>query len=423
MIVVGLMSGTSADAIDAVVVRLTQEGTTLWLETLAWVEHPHPASVHARILELFPPHRGSVRAVCEANVLIGEAFAQAALAAIAQAGLSPSQVDLIASHGQTIYHQVMPGRVRSTLQIGSGAVIAERTGVTTVADFRARDIAAGGHGAPLVSFVDALLFALPGRCVAVQNIGGIANVTVLGEHVLAFDTGPGNAPIDHAAARLSGGTLRCDLDGRWAAQGRVHPPLLAAMLAHPYFKQSPPKSTGRELFGAPFADIWIDRALAQGLSSFDILATLTALTAQSIAQAYADFIPGGVDRVILGGGGARNPTLVNMLREALKPQTEILSASDLGLSADAKEAISFAILGYFTIHGWTSTLTACTGAQHPTVLGHVVPGENYRHLMQTVIQSGQPPQRIRLIDRSADGVRTGIDDEKQVDKPLPHAVY
>lgn len=402
MIVVGLMSGTSADAIDAAVVRLVPEGPTLWLETLAFIEYPHPAAVRAQILELFPPHRGSVRAVCEANVLIGEAFAGAAWAAIERAGLSPQQVDLIASHGQTIYHQVTPGRVRSTLQIGSSAVIAERTGITTVADFRSRDIAAGGQGAPLVSFVDALLFAEAGQCVAVQNIGGIANVTVLGERVFAFDTGPGNAPIDHAAARLSGGALRCDMDGRWAAQGQVQHELLAAMLTHPYFSQPPPKTTGRETFGAPFADAWIDRALAQGCSPFDILATLTALTARSIAQAYADFIPGGVDRVILGGGGARNPTLVRMLREALGAQVELLRSTDLGLSADGKEAISFAILGYFTVHGWPNTLADCTGAQHPSVLGHLVPGKNYRDILQQVVHAGPAPQRVRIRPTSVD---------------------
>ncbi len=396
MIVVGLMSGTSADAIDVAVVRLEQDGPTLWLETLAFVEYPHPARVRRYILDLFPPRRGSVRAVCEANVLIGEAFAQAVLAGIAEAGLPPHAVDLIASHGQTIYHQVTPGRVRSTLQIGASAVIAEQTGITTAADFRMRDVAAGGQGAPLVSYVDALLFGLPGRTVAVQNIGGIANATILGEQVFAFDSGPGNALIDHAAARLSGGALRCDLDGRWAAQGVVQPALLAELLAHPYFAQRPPKTTGREVFGAPLADRFLDRALALGLSQFDILATLTALTAQSIARAYADWVPGGVERVIIGGGGGRNPTLVGMLKQALGAQVELVSSDVFGLSSDGKEAIAFAVLGYLTLHGWPGTLAGCTGAQHPAVLGHLVPGDNYHRCLAKVGEVTQPPERIQI---------------------------
>lgn len=396
MIVVGLMSGTSADAIDVAVVRLDQEGSTLWLETLAFIEYPHPVQVRQRILDLFPPRRGSVRAVCEANVLIGEAFAEAALAGIAQAGLSPREIDLIASHGQTIYHQVAPGRVRSTLQIGSSAVIAERTDITTAADFRARDIAAGGQGAPLVSCVDALLFGAPGRTVAVQNIGGIANATILGEQVFAFDTGPGNALIDHAAARLSGGELRCDLDGRWAAQGAVQSALLSDLLAHPYFARRPPKTTGREVFGAPLADLFIDRALALGLSRFDVLATLTALTAQSIARAYIDWVPSGVERVILGGGGGRNPTLVEMLKQALGPQVELVSSDAFGLSSDGKEAIAFAVLGYLTLHGWSGTLATCTGAKHPVVLGHLVPGNNYRECIKKVSKVEQLPERIKI---------------------------
>ncbi|MBN1937273.1 MAG: anhydro-N-acetylmuramic acid kinase [Anaerolineae bacterium] len=396
MIVVGLMSGTSVDAIDAAVVRLEQDGPTLWLEPLVFVEYPHPAQVRQRILDLFPPHRGSVRAVCEANVLIGEAFAEAALVAIAQARLSPHEVDLIASHGQTVYHQVAPGHVRSTLQIGTSAVIAERTGLTTVADFRARDIAAGGQGAPLVSFVDVLIFGVPGQTVAVQNIGGIANATILGEQTFAFDTGPGNALIDHAAVRLSNGELRCDQDGRWAAQGKVQPALLVDLLAHPYFEQRPPKTTGREVFGAPLADAFIDRALALGLSRFDILATLTALTAQSIAQAYADFVPGGVDRVVLGGGGGRNPTLVKMLKQALRPQVSVAFSDDFGLSSDGKEAIAFAVLGYLALYGWPGTLAACTGARRPTVLGHLVPGDNYRECLHKVLEVMEPPERIKI---------------------------
>ena len=397
MIAIGLMSGTSADAIDAAVVRLWRTQDTLYLESLAYIEQPHPPSTRRRILNLFPPHRGSARAICEVNVLIGEAFAKTALATIEAAGLVPSQIDLIASHGQTIYHQVEPGHTRSTLQIGEPAVIAERTGITTVADFRPRDIAAGGQGAPLVSYIDHLCFYQPNLTRVIQNIGGIGNATVLGQETFAFDTGPGNALIDHAASRLSGGKREYDRDGAWAARGTIHQGLLTDLLDHPYFAQQPPKTTGRELFGAAFADRVIDRAQEMGLSQFDIMATLTALTAHSIARAYTDFVPTPVDQVILSGGGQRNATLLQMIKQELSPTVNLRPADAFGISSDGKEALSFAVLGYLTLHGWTGTLSACTGADHPSVLGHITPGKNYRQLLDQIVQEqALPPQHLSI---------------------------
>ncbi|MBN1583011.1 MAG: anhydro-N-acetylmuramic acid kinase [Anaerolineae bacterium] len=397
MLIVGLMSGTSADGIDAAVVKFSQERELVRIKILACIELPHLAQVRRQILNLFPPNRGSARAICETNVAIGDAFAIAALKAIETAGLTPSQVDLVASHGQTIYHQVEPGHLRSTLQIGEPAVIAEKTGITTISNFRPRDIAAGGQGAPLVSYIDYLLFHKPGHTRAIQNIGGIGNVTVLSDTVFAFDTGPGNALIDHAASRLSGEKLVCDLDGKWAARGTIHQGILSKLLAHPYLKQPPPKTTGRELFGATFANQVIDDALTIKLSPYDILATLTAFTADSIARAYADFIASSVNEVILSGGGQRNPTLVQMLKQKLGPQIPVRMADTFGIPSDGKESISFAVLGYLTIHGWTGTLATCTGANHASILGTITPGANYRHLLaQVLATTEQPPIQLGL---------------------------
>src|SRR6266567_3475123 len=281
MIVVGLMSGTSVDGIDAAVVDVSEDGEVLQVRLLDYVETQIDEALRQRIHTLFDPLLSRIDEVCEVNVLLGEAFADAAALAIRQAGV---KADLIASHGQTVWHQVAPGHTRSTLQLAEPSVIAERLGVTTVADFRPRDVAAGGQGAPLASWGDALVFGHEQLSRAVQNIGGIGNVTWIPpggqwEAMLAFDTGPGNALIDHAVWRLSGGMQRYDADGAMAATGRVDDRILADLLAEPYFRVQPPKTTGRELFGAQFIDPVIDRALKRGLSSADVLATLTAFTA------------------------------------------------------------------------------------------------------------------------------------------------
>ena len=380
MIVVGLMSGTSADAIDAAVVRLDGAPPRLAWRLLAHLSVPHSPQLRAEIFACFRTETSSVEQMCRLNFTLGEAFAQAALQAIASAGLTPAEVDLIGSHGQTLWH-IPPGSgvTPSTLQIGEAAVIAERTGVPVVNNFRTRDMAAGGQGAPLVPFVDWLLFAHPNRTRALQNIGGIGNVTYLrpslktgpgDEGVLAFDTGPGNMLIDDAAHRATNGQLNYDKDGVIAAQGRIDKTLLEKLLNDPYFSTRPPKTTGREHFGAQRgAQIWVD-ATAQGLSAPDILATLTAFTAESISRAYRDFLPVFPDEVILSGGGAYNPTLRAMLAERLKP-ARVLTADEIGIPASAKEALAFAVLAYETWHKRPGNLPSVTGATHPVILGTV----------------------------------------------------
>lgn len=383
MIVVGLMSGTSADGVDAAVVRLDGAPPALEWKLLAHTHSPHPPALRDEIFACFRPETGNVERLCALNFSLGRAFAAAALDAIVAAGLTPTQADLIGSHGQTVWH-IPDGRAASTLQIGEPAVIAELTGITTVSNFRTRDMAAGGQGAPLVARVDALLFGHERLHRALQNIGGIANVTYVppgdAEAALAFDTGPGNMLIDDAAQRATGGALDYDRDGALAAAGRVDEGWLAELLAHLYFRRPPPKTTGRELFGRQYgAELWA-RGQARGLRGEDIIATLTALTARSIAAAYRDFLPAFPDEVIVSGGGARNPVLMAQLAAALTEAAgpcgapRVVTSHELGLPVEAKEAVAFAVLAYETWHGRPGNLPAATGARRPVVLGSITPG-------------------------------------------------
>ena len=398
MIVIGLMSGTSADGTDAAVVHLESAPPALSWMVLSHTHVPHPPALRDEIFACFRPETGTVDRLCRLNVDLGRAFGDAALRAIADAGLTLADIDLIGSHGQTLWHippvstDLTDGTEGATLQLGEPAVIAEMTGLPVVSNFRTRDMAAGGHGAPLVAYVDALLLTHPIRTRAAQNIGGIANVTYLSpqssvlspqslvlspQFPFAFDTGPGNMLIDDAVRRATNGELTFDHDGALAAQGRVDAELLTALLQEPYLHRSPPKTTGRELFGAQFgARVW-EQALARKLRPADIIATLTAFTAASIAQAYRDFLPTLPDEVIVSGGGTRNPTLMAMLRDQL-PGIRVIPSDDVGLGVEAKEAVAFAVLAYETWHGRPGNLPAATGARNPVILGNITPGANQK---------------------------------------------
>jgi anhydro-N-acetylmuramic acid kinase len=396
VIVVGLMSGTSVDGIDAAVVDISHTDSELHLRLLGYSESAIEETLRERVHALFNPDTSRIDEVCEVNVLLGEAFAKAAAMALREVGVA---ADLVASHGQTVWHEVSPGHTRSTLQLAEPSVIVERLGVTTVADFRPRDIAAGGQGAPLASWGDALLFGDASLSRAVQNIGGIGNVTWVPpggqwEAMLAFDTGPGNALIDHAVWRLSQGMQRYDADGKMAAAGRVDDVRLAQLLANPYFLAEPPKSTGRELFGAQLVEPFIQRALADGLTPNDVVATLTAFTAHSIADQYRRFLPGPPDEVVVGGGGSRNPVLMQLLSELLDP-AQIRLHEDFGLPSLGREAVYFALMGHEALHGRPNTVPTCTGAGHAVVMGKLVPGANYRELLGRVGRSNaQRPHRL-----------------------------
>ncbi len=392
MKVVGLLSGTSADAIDAVVAEITAASARpqmrqLAFQSIAWLPQERT------LIETLIANQGDTRALSRAGFLLGQRFAQAALRVIAEAGLTPADVDLIGSHGQTVWHEVaQDGSVQSTLQIGEAAIIAERTGITTVADFRVADVAAGGQGAPLIPIFDQL-FLRPGPesagCRAVQNIGGIGNVTFLppmgsATPPLAFDTGPGNALIDWAAAQATDGALAFDVDGRLAAQGRCEDELVERWLSHPYFQQSPPKSTGRERYSHAFAERRRKEADAAGLSALDFVATVTELTAASIADSYRRFAPLAVSELIVCGGGARNPALLSRIQEQVGqrcgwqvPVVRYGDVQEVPGDEDSKEALCFALLAWLSIQGEAGNVPACTGADGLRALGKITPGRNF----------------------------------------------
>lgn len=405
MRVLGMNSGTSVDSIDLALCEFApaqDQPNTLTLRLLAYGEHPYPAELQERVLRLCRNQVCRLDDLTELNFLLGEALADAATSFLRTEPTVAAPVDLIASHGQTIYHLVEPERVFSTLQMGEAALLAQRTGITTVADFRVADIAAGGQGAPLISFLDALLFGGEHVTRALQNIGGIGNVTFLPassglDGAYAFDTGPGNALIDYGARFFSRGTARYDRDGAMAHAGSVHPALLQELLAHPYFALRPPKSTGRELFGDAFAADLISRARELQLTPEDTMATVTALTAESIALAYRLFGPPSVDEVLVSGGGSSNPVLMEYLQQAL-PNSRVTSFDDTGLPASAKEAVLFALLGHEALHGRPANLPRCTGATQRAILGKLIPGANYQALLQQMTtRPGWVAQEVRRL--------------------------
>ncbi|HZP82051.1 MAG TPA: anhydro-N-acetylmuramic acid kinase [Chthonomonadaceae bacterium] len=382
MRIIGLMSGTSADGIDAALVEIAGGPRRFRWALRAFVCVPWEAGERAAILEACRSD-APIQTIVALNYRLGEAFAAAAEAAAQAAGVPMKQVDAIASHGQTVWHQPTPFDIAGTgaigtLQIGEPAVIAARTGCVVVADFRAADMALGGQGAPLVPFADYALFASKRETRVVQNLGGIANVTFLPAggtlaDVRAFDTGPGNMLLDALTRRVTNGAQSYDANGDLAARGTVCLPLLAEFLAHPYFAVPPPKSTGREMFGEAFAERFYRAARRRKCAAEDTLATATALTAETISRAYHDWLlpHGPIQTVILGGGGVHNRTLVRLLSERLAP-ARLTTHAAFGLPDDAKEAVAFALLAYETLHGRPSNVPSATGARGPAVLGKIV---------------------------------------------------
>ncbi|MGQ0560326.1 MAG: anhydro-N-acetylmuramic acid kinase [Gemmatimonadota bacterium] len=376
MRVIGLMSGTSLDGIDAAVVEFADHGefNVIAFTTLPFSserrEQIHHAIVH-----------GGTAALNRLHADLGEWFAAAALQACSAAGLAPVDIALIGSHGQTIWHEPpQAGRRGATLQLGCAATIAERTGIPVVSDFRTRDVAAGGEGAPLVPWVDRFLFADPEQRRVLQNIGGMANLTRVPKRgeaapLLAFDTGPGNALINSAVEIASDGAETYDMDGRRAARGRVDERLLAELLAHPFFARVPPKSTGREVFGKPFVEETVRRYPGVRKDWDGLIATLTALTARTITDAIKRWVvPQGVDEVIVTGGGSRNEVLMRIIRQQLEP-LPVHTGAVLGVDPDAKEAVAFAALAWAHVKRVPANVPEATGAQGPRVLGSYTPGK------------------------------------------------
>jgi anhydro-N-acetylmuramic acid kinase len=376
---VGLMSGTSADGIDAAAVRF-EDGSGADFSVAAFESIDYPKGLREEILEVCDPQLGTVDRVCRLDAVLGEWFARAALKVIKSAGLKPSDVRAIGSHGQTVHHQpdeVMAHGVsaRSTLQIGNASIIAERTGIQTVSDFRSRDIAVGGQGAPLVPLVDYLLFRSESEGRVLVNIGGISNVTVLPpacslDDVMAFDTGPGNVIIDGLVSRHTDGQASFDQDGRIAGGATVQSDLLERWLSHPFFELAPPKSTGREMFGMAHVDRIIQDHPSVEMT--DLIATATAFTAASLVSSLKCFAPdyNKLAAIYVSGGGSANPTLMREMQDRLSP-LPVRVTDDLGLAADAKEAVAFALLAYRTVNGLPGNVPAATGAERAVVLGQL----------------------------------------------------
>ena len=367
VLAVGLMSGTSLDGVSTALVRLTAPPDPPGAKLVAFRQEPYAPPERGAIIDAMA--RGTPRDLAFLHVALGERFAGAVLSLLAEARVAPRDLAFVASHGQTIWHE--PGR--ATLQLGDPAVLAERLGVRVVSDFRARDVAAGGQGAPLVPLADVMLFGHEERGRLLLNIGGMANVTWVPRRgvtagALAFDTGPGVAVIDAVTRRIDPDAV-CDRDGERARRGRPGQKLLEELLADPYFEQAPPKSTGRERFGIEYADRLLARVRGAGGSENDAVATATALTAASIARAVARW-PGA--ELVISGGGARNPALVERLATLVQPSPIVLF-DHLFFDGEAKEAVAFAFLGHQTILGRPGNLPAATGARGPRVLGHITP--------------------------------------------------
>ncbi|MBF0444488.1 MAG: anhydro-N-acetylmuramic acid kinase [Magnetococcales bacterium] len=368
LVAIGLISGTSADGIDAVVIRSDGEGVP---ELLAFTENPYPEMVRQEVLALYHPGPDEIDRMGRLDKELGELFANAALGACKAAGLTPSQIDVIGSHGQTIRHRPPD----FTLQIANPAIISARTGIKTIADFRKADMAQGGEGAPMVPLFHKAIFKTEGKATAILNLGGIANLTILskaGDILVAGDTGPASTLIDLLVGKIAGGGDEkglFDLDGMGAKAGEVNQKALAWLLEHEYLTRSFPKSTGREVFGAEYLDKFL--AIFPNMVSNDGLATLTRFTAVTVAMACQELLSTKPYRLVFCGGGAKNPTLLEMISNEL-PTVEMVVSGDLGVDSDSLESQCFAWFAIRTLKGLTSSVPAATGAVRSAVLGVVV---------------------------------------------------
>ncbi len=377
---IGLMSGTSHDGVSAAVVQL-DERVRPRAQAVAFRTFPYSPLFRSRLLEVASMKEVGAPAISSINFELGKILGTAAIKIARAAEVPLARISFIGSHGHTIFHlpprTAARGQIPSTMQIGESSVIAAMTGLPVVADFRTMDVALGGEGAPLAPLAHLWLFGDPKLGRVIQNIGGIGNATYLkpgttvdDRTLIAFDTGPGGMLIDALVSKLSDRRLKMDRDGRLAARGRISEPLFAELMRHPYFRRRPPKSTGREEFGVQYFEELERRASAADVPADDLVATVTALTARSIADAIVRFIMplGRVDQVIATGGGARNPTLLRMIRGYLR-EVEVLPASAVGVDGDALEVVAFAILAYQMLRGRQGNIPSVTGARAPAILG------------------------------------------------------
>ncbi|MBI3894252.1 MAG: anhydro-N-acetylmuramic acid kinase [Candidatus Wallbacteria bacterium] len=378
------MSGTSADGVDACLVEVGGSGSKLTWKILSVASVSYPAEVRKAVIEASEVETGRTDLICTLNFVLGEIFAETALKAVRGAQLRPQQIDLVASHGQTIHHLPQSRSIdgyasRSTLQIGEISVIAERLGVPVVGDFRVRDVAAGGVGAPLVPYADRLLFEQSERAVVLQNIGGIANVTLLppqqsGKPLLAFDTGPGNMIVDAVVHDVTLGKKLYDTEGAMASAGTVDHALVERLMEDEFVNRAPPKTAGRENYGREFFRTLSTLSLFGRVKGSDLVATVTCFTARAIAENYRRWVfpQWKPEEIVVCGGGSRNKYLMGRLKEELKG-IAVVPIDERGVPWQAKEALSFAILGNESVCGVASNVPGVTGASHPVILGKFVP--------------------------------------------------
>jgi anhydro-N-acetylmuramic acid kinase len=384
--VIGMISGTSYDAIDAAAADLSLAGDEIVCRPRGLHSEPLPDKLRAHIADALPPHAVTLEEVCRLDTELGQLFGSVAVAANER--LAAGAADLVVSHGQTVFHWVEGGQALGTLQLGAAAWIAEATGVATVTDLRTRDITRGGHGAPLASTLDAMLVLSDGLRRGSLNLGGIANITVRdgAGDVIAYDIGPANALMDSAVADATGGARRMDTDGTLAASGTVHGGLLNRLLAEPYYRLPPPKSTGKELFHAGH----VRGAVGElAIGTEDLLATLTELTARLVADASRAH---DLAELVVAGGGVRNTTLMARIA-ALSAPMRLRSIDEFGLPPQGKEAYLMALLGYLSVHGLPGTIPSATGARTGSVLGSVTPGARPLRLPEPATVF---PRRMRI---------------------------
>ena len=379
-LVIGFMSGTSADGIDAVLAEIHGHGTAARVKQRDFVFMPFEPEVRAEILRLAGGGAAAAADFCRMNFLLGELYCDAGRELCRHAGVRTEDIDLIGNHGQTFWHipleeKYLGHKLHGTLQLGEDAMLAEAFSCPVVGDFRVRDMAAGGLGAPLVPYTEFLLYRSETECVALQNIGGIGNISFLPagcglNDILAFDTGPGNMVMDAVTARMTDGTATYDAGGALAAHGHVNEKLLRRMMADPYIAQRPPKTTGRERYGADYVATLCAYAKAESIPLLDVLATATRFTAECIAAAVRGFAPELPARLIVGGGGAMNETLMRHICQLL-PACRVMTNEELGFDGNAKEALAFAILANEAIFAHANNVPSVTGARNPVVMGKI----------------------------------------------------
>ena len=379
-LVIGLMSGTSADGVDAALCRITGHGTATKVEQLGFVFDPFDTRVREEILRLAGGQEATAADFCRINFLLGRLYAETSLRLCRECGVEPKDIDLVGSHGQTLWHIPQPeaylGQTfRSTLQLGECSVLTETFGCPVVGDFRVRDVAAGGLGAPLVPYSEYLIYRSETKCIALQNIGGIGNITCLPpackpEDVFAFDTGPGNMVMDAVYGAITHGEKRFDEGGAFAAKGQVHQPLLNLMMDDEYVRRQPPKTTGREYYGPTYVERIMAEAKAQCLTDEDLMATVTAFTAATIAYSVEHFFPVKPDELIIGGGGSMNATLLKDIATVL-PACKVMTNEQLGYDSNAKEAVAFAVLANEAIFAGCNNMPSVTGATKGVVMGKI----------------------------------------------------